>query len=239
LSWSRLLAANLAFALLYGVSGRFGIGLAPPAGFASPFFPPAGVALAFFVVYGVRVLPGMVAGALALNIAIAADVAHALSPKSVTLACIGTAACAVQGLFGAWMCRRWVRPSLGAGRDVLRFLLIAPVVATLSASFGLAAFALFGVGGDQPLAVSWPSWWMGDTVGILLAAPLCWIMIGQPRELWARRRWTVALPLLLSATVFILIYQQARGWERRQQAQAFELAAQRAGDRLQARFAEY
>jgi hypothetical protein len=113
------------------------------------------------------------------------------------------------------------------------------VAATVSASVSLATFVLFDGAAARPLSVSWPIWWIGDTFGILLAAPLCWVAIGQPRALWARRRWTVALPLLLSATAFIAIYQQARRWERSQHEQTFALAAQRAGDTLQARYTEY
>jgi hypothetical protein len=80
---------------------------------------------------------------------------------------------------------------------------------------------------------------MGDTIGILLAAPLTWIAIGRPRALWSRRRLLVGLPLLLSAAAFIAIYLQADRWENSQQLQTFRLKAQQTGDLLQAQFSEH
>jgi diguanylate cyclase (GGDEF)-like protein/PAS domain S-box-containing protein len=80
---------------------------------------------------------------------------------------------------------------------------------------------------------------MGDTIGILLAAPLTWIFIGRPRALWARRRLLVGLPLVLSAAAFIAIYLQADRWESSQQMQTFRLKAQQTGDLLQAQFSEH
>ena len=77
----------------------------------------------------------------------------------------------------------------------------------------------------------WLAWWMGDSIGILLAAPLTWIAIGRPRALWSRRRLLVGLPLLLSTAAFIGIYLQADRWENNQQMQTFRLKAQQTGFR--------
>jgi diguanylate cyclase (GGDEF)-like protein/PAS domain S-box-containing protein len=74
---------------------------------------------------------------------------------------------------------------------------------------------------------------------MLLAAPLTWIAIGQPRPLWRRRRWLVGLPLLLSSAVFVGIYFQVEHWENAQQMQTFRLKSQQLGDLLQAQFSEH
>ena len=237
--WSAWLAANLALCLLYFATGRLCLLLALPPGYASPLFLPAGLALAACVTLGPGLLPAVALGALAINL-----VYPSLEPQGISQAALlGAMAAALGATLQAWLgsklLRRYVDPSIGAGRDVVRFLLLAASLTTISASVSLGGMALCGVLPLQQLPVDWLAWWMGDTIGVLLAAPLAWIVIGRPRGLWWRRRTLVGIPLLLSAAGVIAIYLQADQWENSQQLQTFRLKAQQAGDLLQAEFSEH
>jgi diguanylate cyclase (GGDEF)-like protein/PAS domain S-box-containing protein len=237
--WPIFLLANLGLLAVYFVAGRLGLLLALPPSYASPIFLPAGVALAACVVGGARLLPAVAAGSLAVNL-----VMPAISPDGLTvqsaLAALGPAAgAALQAWAGAGLFRRYIDPSIGSGRDVVRFIMLAAGVTLISGTISLSFMALLGVLPWHQLGVEWLAWWMGDTIGILLAAPLTWIAIGRPRALWARRRMLVGLPLLLSAGAFIAIYLQADRWESNQQMQTFRLKAQQTGDLLQAQFSEH
>jgi diguanylate cyclase (GGDEF)-like protein/PAS domain S-box-containing protein len=112
-------------------------------------------------------------------------------------------------------------------------------VTVVSSTLSVGGMLLLGILQRATVGDDWLAWWMGDTIGILLAAPLTWIVIGRPRALWARRRTLVGLPLLLSAAAFIAIYLQADRWESNQQLQTFRLKAQQTGDMLQAQFSEH
>ena len=234
-----LVLGNLALWLLYFAIGRLGLLLALPPGYASPLFLPAGISLAACAVYGPGLLPAVALGSLSINL-----VYPYLSPEGITYAKLAgalaaMAGAALQAWAGSALFRRRIDPAIGAGRDVVRFLLLAIGVTLVSSTVSLGGMALAGVVDWSELPLDWLAWWMGDTIGILLAAPLSWIVIGQPRALWWRRRGLVGLPLLLSAGVFIAIYLQADQWENNQQLQAFRLKAQQVGDALQSQFSEH
>ena len=236
--WRTLLLQNLLLWALYFLMGRLGLLLALPPGYASPLFLPAGLALAACVVAGPALLPAVALGSLSINL-----IYPYLSPQGITFATLAGALSAalgatLQAWLGSILCRRWIDPAIGAGRDVMRFLLLALSVTLVSSSVSLSGMTAVGVVAPANLPLEWLAWWMGDTIGILLAAPLSWIVIGQPRLLWWRRRTLVGLPLLLSAGLFIAIYLQADRWENNQQLQAFRLKAQQTGDALQAQFSE-
>jgi diguanylate cyclase (GGDEF)-like protein/PAS domain S-box-containing protein len=234
-----LVLANLGLLALYFGTGRLGLLLALPPGYASPIFLPAGIALACCVTGGARLLPAVTLGALAINL-----VYPALSPAGITsaalLGAIGAAiGASLQAWLGSGLFRRYIDPGIGSGRDVVRFILLACTVTVVCSSVALGGMVLVGILRWDTVIFDWLAWWMGDTIGILLAAPLTWIAIGRPRALWSRRRLLVGLPLLLSAAAFIAIYLQADRWENSQQLQTFRLKAQQTGDLLQAQFSEH
>ncbi|MGZ3184653.1 MAG: EAL domain-containing protein [Telluria sp.] len=225
-------------ALLLAASGAAGLLLEPASGFGSPFFPPAGIALALFTSWGTRAGPGVALGLLVLH-TLASQAAGVAPGPAVAGALALSAAGVVQaGLGAAWL-RRHVDPAIGAGRDVLRFLLLAPLMCALTPSIGLPILAALQVLPGGMHVANWASWWVGDTAGVLVAAPLCWIAIGQPRALWRARRWMLGAPLALACAAGAAAYLQARDWEAGERLQDFRLSAQQAGDQLQARFAEH
>jgi len=237
--WLTLLFANLALWAVYLLTGRLGLLLALPPGYASPIFLPAGLALAACVVGGARLLPAVALGSLTVNL-----VYPYLSPAGVTShdvlgACAPAFGAALQAWVGCTLFRRYIDQTIGSGRDVVRFILLAACVTLVSSTVSVSGLMAFGILQRDTIATDWLAWWMGDTIGILLAAPLTWIFIGRPRALWARRRMLVGLPLVLSAAAFIAIYLQADRWESSQQLQTFRLKAQQTGDLLQAQFSEH
>jgi diguanylate cyclase (GGDEF)-like protein/PAS domain S-box-containing protein len=237
--WRHTLLANLALGALYFAVGRAGLLLAQPPSYASPLFLPAGLALAACVSGGLRLLPGIAAGALAVDLFYPALSAQGITAAAFTGAVMGALGATLQALTGNALFRRHVEPGLGSGRDVGRFLLLAPGVTLVSSTVALTGMALAGVTRWQQVPADWLTWWIGDTIGILLGAPLTWIAIGRPRTLWWRRRALVGLPLLLAMAAFVAIYLQAARWESDQQLQAFRLKAQQMGDLLQAQFSEH
>jgi diguanylate cyclase (GGDEF)-like protein/PAS domain S-box-containing protein len=89
------------------------------------------------------------------------------------------------------------------------------------------------------LLSNWLTWWVGDTIGVVLLAPIAWIFIGSPRSLWWRRRWLLIVPLSLSSAIFLGLYVEANAWEQEQHSQTFRSKAQQVGDALQFQFEEH
>jgi len=240
--WRRLLLANLLLLAAYIATGHFGLYLSLAPGYATPLFLPAGIALAAVASRGPVLLPAVAFGALLVNYLPlpGAPAMFAHPTLAQALAALGAASGAtLQAWLAAWALRRWIRPEIGAGRDVLLFLLLAPAATLISCSVSVTAATLSGALTPAEAPANWLAWWIGDAVGMQLAAPLTWILIGQPRSLWWRRRWLVGLPLLGLMTLFIAVYVQVAQWENQQQLQGFRLKAQQAGDLLQARLSEH
>jgi len=242
LSWPRTLAANLLLLAVYSVVGRFCLYLSLAPGYASPLFLPAGIALAAVVTFGPRLLPGIAIGALLINFLPLPGAPNPLSlpPLPQGLAALAAAAgSALQAWLGMLYFRRAIRPEIGAGRDVLRFLLLAVCVTLVSATLANGVAMAVGAIERNGLLTSWLTWWIGDAIGVLLAAPLCWVIFGQPRALWQRRRLLVGFPQLMLVTLCVMLYVLVARWETRQHLEGFRLKAQQVGDLLQARFSEH
>ncbi len=231
--------AIFALALVYALVGKLALMLALPPGYASALFPSAGIALAVIAVGGMRLLPGIALGAFALNLLQGTQHPDIQLMPSMIAAIIIAAGSTLQAWSGSLLLRRWLHPAMDTGRDVLLFLLAAPLMCIISASVAIAAFWLLGIMSAPALLSNWLTWWIGDTIGVLLGAPLAWLAIGQPRRLWQRRRWLVSLPLAVASAAFITIYVMVSQWESDQQLQAFRLKSQQVGEMLQQQFSEH
>ncbi|MDB5747585.1 MAG: hypothetical protein JWP72_2433 [Massilia sp.] len=238
-SWPQIAIASLSIIAVYFGTRLLNSVLALPAGYALPLFPPAGVSLALATAGGLRVLPAVAIGAafavLPLHLA-----DPALSTSGAVLASLaGALGALLQAGLGARLFRRHMRPAIDSGRDVMTFLLLTPLICLISATVSVPVlYALHTFDEVDPLRF-WFAWWAGDTLGVLLAAPLCWIVCGSPRRLWRRRAALVALPLLITSTAVVVIYRVALGWEHDQHLQPYRLKAQQTADLLQAEFNEH
>ncbi|MGZ5183337.1 MAG: CHASE domain-containing protein, partial [Ramlibacter sp.] len=237
--WQQLLLANLAAALAHPVTTVLSALIALAPAYPSPVFPPAGVGLALVAVGGWRVLPGVALGPL-LGYLAGSWPGVAAHGMTAVLA-VATVMCgsALQAMAGGLAVRHWIQPAIDSGRDVMRFLLLAPVSCVLSAGFDVANLTGLGLIAPQHRTESFINWWAGDTIGVLLAAPLTWIVCGEPRALWRRRAGLVALPLIMAAAAVLATYEQAVRWEHEQGLSRFRLRAQQAGDLIQAEFNEH
>ncbi|WP_165917580.1 diguanylate cyclase [Roseateles saccharophilus] len=235
-SWS--VGHAVLLALVYAISGRVALLLALPPSYASAIFPPAGIALAFVLAYGLRVLPGVFFGSLLLNAwldlsrgqPIGLDIA---APLSIAM---GSTAQVVVGRLGL---RRFLDSDsrFDTASSVLLFLLGAPIVCLTSASLSLAALLFVGAESVQALGPDWLTWWIGDTLGVVLCLPLTLLFIGHPRPLWRRRRLAVGLPVLISIGLCVAVYLKTVGWEQEQSLKEFQLATERTADELQTHLA--
>ena len=163
----------LAFAAVYFLAGRLGLLFAPPPPFVSAVWPPAGVALAgalhlgrqaWVVIWGVAFLTGT----------------WAPRPPTTTGGGRRGGGRDGDGLDAAGHARRVAAaavrgtdPSLSRVPAVAALVLGAGVVASLvSATLGVAARTAAGFVSPEAGASVWLTWWLADTAGVVVAAPL-------------------------------------------------------------------
>jgi PAS domain S-box-containing protein len=216
--------AATATALAYALAAGAALLLSAPPDYASPLYPSAGIALVSVLLFGWRMLPAIWLGSFVANLGLTL----ANAPFGVTTfalpASIGLGA-ALQAAVGAALVRRFHRLPLALTepREVARFFLFGAVLAcTVSASVGVASLAWSHALPPSALGRSWLTWWTGDTIGVLIAAPLSLALIGRPAEHWAPRRRSVALPLGVLTVLAALAIVQVHRWDEERAQALFE-----------------
>lgn len=151
---------------------------------------PTGIAVAAFLRWGRAMWPAVAIAALLVNLSVGASLTLALSiALGNTLAPM---------LAEAWLKRAGFNPEFRRQTDVATFIVIGGSSMVLSASWGvLSLIATQSLPLDQ-LWLAWTTWWVGDTVGLLLAGPLILSFSRNGlRRMWAQRA-TFLLWLLIS-----------------------------------------
>ena len=231
-SWPDRLAP-LWLALAYALLGVASLNLLLAPDYAVPVYPSAGLALAAVLRWGPRMLGGVALGSFLVNVLLAHQRAHfsLLGPALISLGALAQAAA------GAWLVRRWLGrdTTLTEPRDLLRFFgASAGLAGLISPSMGVGSLWLLGAIGPQQLLPHWLAWWAGDAIGVLLGAPIALTLFGRPREVWAPRRRSVALPLLLASLLLSLATLYVMGNEQARRRHAFERDAGQAAHVLEA-----
>ena len=213
--------------LVYAGVGWLAVQLAFPPSYAAPLYPSAGIAFAAAWVYGRPALLGVALGAFTVNVGLSAargqvDLSALLVPLPIAIGA------ALQAAAGCALVRRFVAQPLALSqpRDIWRFLLLAaPVACLTNPSIATLALGLSGVVPPSALAFTFWAWWIGDSLGVLIAAPAALTLIGRPRGDWAPRRTTVAAPLLLVTGLLVVAALAVARWDEQRLRAAFEREA--------------
>ncbi len=224
----------------YAVSGLLALHMAIPPGYVSPLYPPAGIALAAVLIFGQRIWPAIFIGALLTNIeAVTRSGLEGWAWLTPLMVAVGSV---LQAFAGRALARRWGRfpEGLDSASTTLRFLFLAgPASCLIGASFGTASLLLSGAIPLVEGPYTWWNWWAGDAIGILIATPLTFVFLGQPRHQWAPRRLTLALPMTVALVLLAGLQTQLAQWEQERLQSRFERDAHYQGSLLLKRFANY
>ena len=171
-----------ALPLAYIVTGRLGLLLAAPPGYATAVFVPAGIAVTATFVAGAAALPGTFLGSFLLNLWIGYLIAGRLNLTQIASALVIAAASMTQAAIGGTALRRTIgyRAPFDNPSDILVFLLLAPIFCLTSVTISLGGLWTLGAVELHELPMNWATWWLGDTLGVLAALPLMLIVGGEP-----------------------------------------------------------
>ena len=199
LSFISILALSISYALV----GYASLQLAISPGYISAIFPSAGIAIAALLIWGNHFWPGVFLGSVLLNTYIS------LQQDSFTLSYLGVAFITAAGasllaVIGAWLVRRHIKfpIALAEEKEIFWFMLLAgPIACVINATFGVISLYVTNIITLSDFIFAWFTWWTGDVIGVLIAAPLLFITFAQPRQLWIGRKTIVTIPLLLIAHI--------------------------------------
>ncbi|MDP2273289.1 MAG: MASE1 domain-containing protein [Archangium sp.] len=186
----------LLLASAYAITGLLGMQLAAQPGNVTPVWVPAGLALAALITFGRGVWPGITLGSFILNVIVFPG------PESLPKRLLGALAISVSSTLGLllthWLSERSSRRDLlGRPSTLAAFWAWVAAGCAVNATGGLLFTALLGGLPMSGFPSFWLTWWLGDTLGILLLAPLV-LGEGTPRE-FRPLEWAATLVLTLCA----------------------------------------
>jgi len=229
----------LAVAGAYYFFGRLGLLLALPPGFATAVWPPSGIALAAILLIGNRAAAGVALGSFLINLWSSIALGGAtLGPRAVALAWLIGCGAAFQTWFGAALIRRFVGfpTPLHRVRDIaIFFTLGGPVSCVVSATCGVTTLWCSGVIATHDVALNWGTWWIGDSIGAVMLAPVVFMWTAEPRDGWRARRLPVGLPLLGACACVAVIFVMVRNAEEEGIRNEFNRRAERTGEAFERR----
>src|SRR6185369_660759 len=220
------LGAICGIAILYYLTGRLGLLLAIPPGYATAVWPPSGIALAGLLLFGSCAWPGVFIGSFALNVWTSLDPSDPSSTfRSLLIAISIASGSTLQALLG----RRLVRRISGQpasepweGGRAAAVALGGPVASTTAATVGVATLALTGAITLPSLPYSWVTWYVGDVIGVVVFTPILLFWAAPRRHVSLRRRLAVSAPLAITFTLVVLLFIRVNALEQQQIRMEFE-----------------
>ena len=200
----------------YALLGAIGLALAIAPGYASPVFPASGFALAIALHQGTAALPAIWLGSWFLNLGVALIHGNLAATTVWVAAGIATGAC-LQAWIGQRLVRRWASGDwrrLDHERDAFRVLALGgPVACLASPTVGVFSLVTAGVVPSEAFGFAWWSWYVGDTIGVLLFAPLTIGLLHHRESAWMARLRTVATPVLGTLLMVAVAFFTAARWD--------------------------
>lgn len=238
----RQLLLLVCVALAYALLGRLGLLLAIPPGYATALFPPAGLALACTLRWGPQVLPGVWLGSMLMNLSVMwPDGSWPNLGQAVLAGTLGVGA-ALQAVLGRTLLQEQHRTGdlFNDERGLLRFAVLGGALSTtVGASFGIGSLWLSGNIAANAVGFSWLTWWVGDSIGVLIVTPLTLLALspaGSPGRLQLR---AIALPITVTFILVTAVFVRVSAWENQKLQTAFYEQASRIVRNIQRAFLQH
>src|SRR5438067_2486745 len=178
---------------VYFIASKLGLMLASLHASASPVWPAAGIALAALLVLGYRAWPAIFVGAFLVNLTTAGNVATSLAIASGNT---------LEAVCGVWLVNRFAGGTTVFDRPqgVFKFALAAVFSTIIGPAFGVTSLALAGFADWTNYGAIWLTWWLGDTTGDLLIAPLIILW-----SIASRRHWNTKEAVEVGILLLLLV----------------------------------
>ena len=218
-SFFKIFFINLVVSILYLISGKLSLQLSSIDGYSVPVWPPAGIALGFAIIFGKKIWPGLFLGALLTNSNDLLTQSNVISYllknfQNITIA-FGNS---LGGIFGSFIIKKYSdnRFKFYYTKQILLFFILAgPVSSLITSTIGVISLYVGKIIYLQFVLKSWITWWIGDSIGIIIFAPLIVVTWN-----WVRKEEEYLRVVILTLTtmgtflVTIAIFFLIRNWEK-------------------------
>lgn len=163
------IARILFVACVYYVGARIGLLPALVRGQVSPFWPPSGIAVASLLMLGLRTWPGITIGAFAANLPLGPSV------LAVTVIAAGNTLAPIASTL--LLRRADFRLGITRLRDGLALIMLGALGGMLlSSTIGTLSLVVSGAEPASDFWSTWSVWWAGDAMGVLVVAPVLFVL---------------------------------------------------------------
>lgn len=183
---------TLFLAATYYLTGKLGLLLAVPPGYATLMWPPSGLSIAALLIFGTNRWPGILLGAFLINF-------RDISPLGISIA-LGVAAIST---FALWLGAHLVKKTISfpkafySDKNIILFLSITgPFTALVTSCLSIGILFLAKKIQYEDLLQNWLYWFIGDATGGVIFAPLALMLAAPSRHYWRNALPKVLLPLL-------------------------------------------
>ena len=201
--WLRQAVRLSSVALAYFATGWLGLTLPYYGSHITLIWLPTGIAVAALMRWGSGMWPGIAAGAFLVNWVVGSSPPLALG-------------IAVGNTLAPWVAAYWLQrvdfdSAFARQSDVVSFVAVAAVGMSLSATGGTASLYLAGLASVDDLGIAWVTWWVGDTVGLLLAGPILLVLSRERVARLISQKWRLVLWFVLAAGMVWLAFAMHHG----------------------------
>lgn len=198
--WSiQWIGYTAAVALVYFITAKVSLLIHLSTGPASPVWLPAGLAIAALLIGGRGLWPGVLLGAFL------SDPMLTPTAEGIVAASGYAAGVTTQALLGATLARPYLNQqtlSVISGREWHFLFTAGPLACLLSPTIGVSSRYLLDMLSADDIAWQWLLWWVGDSLGVILFAPLL-LLLWPSSQPGAIPRYRFLLPLLM--TIILLL----------------------------------
>jgi len=224
----QMLALGLGYALL-GYWGQM-LACLPP-GYVSPIAPAAAIAVAGLLLGGLGLWPGVLLGALLLNLGAMwlnlgapGHEAVALTASTTGVALGISLGATAQAVFAVFLVRRLIPRLnlLAMEREILLLLLLAgPVACVIGPTIGSSVQWLGGLLNGSELPSRLLSQWVAESIGVAVLLPFILVAARTPFQQHWRQQLLVTVPVLLTLIAALWLFVFVSRTEHEQQRQEF------------------
>lgn len=211
----------LFFATAYAIFGWVALRVVIPPNYVSVLFPSAGIALVAVLTLGNKGVFAVALGSIMVQGLASLQVGSSLLQWSLVTPALGAS---LQAYVGAQLLRRFTgdSPVLDTPREITLFVaVVAPVSCLINATIGSTSLLYGGIIDASHFWFTLANWWMGDTLGVLLATPLLLAFLGKPPEIWRPRRLPLSVTLLATMLLTALVFNEIQRSETARSEQQY------------------
>ena len=215
IKFSKLILMAVAYLLL----GATTLAVNLKSSFINPFFPAAGLAIVLVLHYGMQSLYAIWFGSFFLFICISLSFhdfafSYVLSAFSIATAATLQTYCA-QYLIRKRLKERW--RELENERDIFLFLLLAgPISCLVSGTLNTFCLIFLGIREQSHWSFDWWNFYLSDTLGVLLFAPLMIGWLHRKNKQWKLRLSTLTVTTTIMLALTFLVVMTITQWKKKE-----------------------